>query len=258
MIKFRYIVPNAFTSLNFLIGVWAILFATGALPSPMESKSAVVFACHLVIYCVLLDKLDGFAAKTLKASSAFGAQFDSLADLIAFGLAPAFCVFYTYQNFAPTWFAAHQGLLLGALSIYVLCAAMRLAKYNAMDADALPNYFMGLPSTLAGALNVVVIILVLKYDFFNQAPHALGALLAFHAFTGLLMVAPLLLPKLTAKRNKWLNILQIVGVVTGYIFGFAMIFSEYLAFLVGSYAIGGLIYGLTVRKSVLASTGAAA
>lgn len=248
----RYLIPNAFTCFNFLIGIWAILFATGALPSPMMDKSNIVFACHLVIYCVLLDKLDGFAAKSLNASSAFGAQFDSLADLIAFGVAPAICLFYACHQFAPDWFAQHTAFLLFTLSVYVACAAIRLAKYNAMDADAFPDFFMGLPSTLAGALNVVLIILAAKYQLFEQQPAYLTGLVLFQLISGLLMITPLLLPKLQAKQNKLLNIVQIAAVVTGYIFGFAMIFSEYLALLVGGYAIGGLIYGLSVRRNVLA------
>ena len=53
---------------------------------------------YFIILSVLLDKLDGFAARLVNASSEFGAQFDSLADLIAFGLAPAFTVFFTYKT----------------------------------------------------------------------------------------------------------------------------------------------------------------
>jgi CDP-diacylglycerol--serine O-phosphatidyltransferase len=247
----RYIVPNLFTSLNFLIGVWAILFASGGLNSPVDNKIPVIFACHMVIYCVLLDKLDGFAAKVMKASSEFGAQFDSLADLIAFGIAPAFCLLHAYRSLTPEWYAEYSPLLLVGLSLYVLCAAMRLARYNAVDSDSLADWFMGLPSTLAGGLNVVVLIIAYKYGFFNEDNVLLPALAIFQMITALLMVSPLFLPKLVMRKNKVLNVVQIAAIITGYICGFAMMFTEYIFALVALYAVGGFGYGLVVRQSVI-------
>lgn len=93
MQKSRFILPNAFTSMNFLLGVFAICWATG-LFSNFTTLDPYRMSAYFVVLCVLLDKLDGFAARLVNASSEFGAQFDSLADLIAFGLAPAFCFFF--------------------------------------------------------------------------------------------------------------------------------------------------------------------
>lgn len=243
MNKIRYLIPNAFTALNFLLGVWAILFATGFLTVPFSSKIAIIFACHLVVYCVLLDKLDGFAAKALKSSSEFGAQFDSLADLIAFGVAPAFCLFCAYQAFAPEWYLAHKGLLLACLSLYVVCAAMRLARYNAQEDESQSDWFTGLPSTLAGGINVAVIIITYKYGFFEgQTLIFLPALIL--AITALLMLSPLRLPKLKLRKNKLINGLQLIGIATGYGFGFAMIYSEYILFIASAYSLVGIAYGL--------------
>ena len=88
MSKIRYVFPNAFTSMNFLLGVFSICWVTGT----FATKDPILMGAYFIILCVLLDKLDGFAARLVNASSEFGAQFDSLADLIAFGLAPAFCI----------------------------------------------------------------------------------------------------------------------------------------------------------------------
>ena len=76
--KTRFILPNAFTSLNFLLGAFSICWTTGA----FTAKDPILMGAYFIILSVLLDKLDGFAARLVNASSEFGAQFDSLADLI--------------------------------------------------------------------------------------------------------------------------------------------------------------------------------
>src|SRR5690606_39529036 len=66
--------------------------------------------------------------------------FDSLADLVAFGVAPALLVYYYLHSSAPEWAATHKPLMIASLSVYVLCAALRLARYNAVDADGLRDW----------------------------------------------------------------------------------------------------------------------
>ena len=176
--KSRFILPNAFTSMNFLLGVFAICWVTGAFSS-FTSSDPIRTGAYFIILSVLLDKLDGFAARLVNASSEFGAQFDSLADLIAFGLAPAFTVFFTYKTLAPEWFQANGALLIVTFSIYVLCAAMRLAKYNACDSDVYHHHFSGLPSTFAGAINAILIVYLKSNGLFenpaNWSTHAVPA-----------------------------------------------------------------------------------
>lgn len=245
----RLVVPNFFTAVNFLLGVCVILLATDAISSPFASKTNLILAAHLVVVCALMDKLDGFAAKVLNASSEFGAQFDSLADLIAFGLAPAFCVIYAYQQFAPQWYADNQAILLVFLSIYVLCAAIRLARYNAVDGDAHPDWFVGLPSTFVGALNALVIILAAQYGLFREGSILLLVPAITLAATAVLMIAPLYLPKLKVRKNKIINTIQLAGVATGYVLGFAMKYSEVILALVTAYAIIGLFLGLFYKRN---------
>ncbi len=246
----KLFVPNLFTSISFLFGVWVILLATDSLQSPMANKVTIIFAAHLIVICALLDKLDGFAAKVLNASSEFGAQFDSLADLIAFGIAPAICVINAYQQFAPSWYAENQVFLMLFLSAYVLCSAIRLARYNAIDGDAHPDWFLGLPSTFVGALNALTIILTYQYGFFREGTPMLLVPAFMLATTAILMVAPLFLPKLKVRKSKLINIVQIGGIATGYVLGFTMLYSEVILFLILSYAFGGLFVGLIYRRSI--------
>jgi CDP-diacylglycerol--serine O-phosphatidyltransferase len=248
--KSRFIVPNTFTAFSFLLGIYVILLATDALPSPLNNKINIIFASHLIVICALLDKLDGFAAKLLNASSDFGAQFDSLADLIAFGVAPAMCVIYAYQQFAPDWYANNQVVLMIFLSIYVLCAAIRLARYNATDSTAHPDWFVGLPSTFVGALNALTLILCYQYGFFREGSAMLLAPALMLIVTALFMVAPLYLPKLKVRKNKFINIVQIAGIATGYGLGFSMKYSEVILFLICAYAIIGLCLGIQHRRDL--------
>ena len=205
MVKSKFIVPNLFTSMNFLLGVWAIVIASGVL----NVENPILTSAHLIVLCVLLDKLDGFAAKVMGAFSEFGAQFDSLADLIAFGLAPAFLLLHVMKSHAPIWYDKHSFIVFIAFSLYVLCAAMRLAKYNAVDADSHPDYFVGMPSTLAGAFMSLFIVLCVKYGFITDENDKLMIMPMTLIACGVLMISPLFLSKLKRRKNKLLNFAQL-------------------------------------------------
>ena len=181
--KTRFILPNAFTSMNFLLGAFSICWTTGA----FATNDPILMGAYFIILSVLLDKLDGFAARLVNASSEFGAQFDSLADLIAF-------------------------------SVYVLCAAMRLAKYNACDSDSYHHHFSGVPTTFVGAINSILIVFLKNVGLFQNADNsALYLPVAVLFVTGLLMVAPLFLPKLQPRKNKAFNIFHAVPIVINYV-----------------------------------------
>lgn len=250
--KSRYIVPNLFTSLNFLLGIWAICYASSALTKGGAYSVDLLVACQFIILSAILDKLDGFAARIMNASSEFGAQFDSLADLIAFGLAPAFALFFAFKELSPEWFSAHIPILIGTLSFYVLCTAMRLAKYNALDCDAYPNHFVGLPSTFGGIIIALMLWLIVDYNFFEVVnPKYFTLPIAITISLSLLMISPLFLPKIKKVKNKLLLILQFINVVIIYIFSFAMIYPEYLAVLAFGYLIIGFFVSFMNRDKII-------
>jgi CDP-diacylglycerol--serine O-phosphatidyltransferase len=257
MVQKKFLVPNLFTGLNFLIGIYAILLmAESLLPGHGDrsflgfNKPLIILAAWMITWCVLLDKLDGFMAKLLNASSEFGAQFDSLADLVAFGVAPGMLVYYYLQQSAPEWAATHKPLMIASLSVYVLCAALRLARYNAVDSDGLKDWFHGLPSTFAGGFVALSVILHSKYELAGAFPMSLTMLPLLLILTGLLMVSPLYLPKLMRRKNGLLNTLQIAGVFLGYMFGFGMVFPEFLYMLLLIYGLFGFAKGLLARPAI--------
>ena len=246
--KLRFVLPNTFTSLNFLLGVFSICWTTGAFGS-FSTADQIRMGAYFVMLSALFDKLDGFAARLVNASSEFGAQFDSLADLVAFGLAPAFC---------SEWFQNHGLLMTVALAVYVLCAAMRLAKYNACDSDTYHHHFSGLPSTFAGMVNATLIVFLMTKGVFADSSTFLFWLpIIVFVATGFLMVSPLFLPKLQPRKNKAFNIFQIVLILLTYVAGLLFynpkvpFILEYLLILGTSYMLIGFGVGLAYRKQII-------
>lgn len=241
MSKTKFVVPNAFTSISFLLAVWSPLIVSGVI----NVEKPLWLAANFILFCVLLDKLDGFAARLLNASSEFGAQLDSMADLIAFGVAPGFLLVFGFKYNNLSWYLDNQIKVMVVASVFMLCAALRLAKYNALDGDEHPNHFVGMPSTLAGAFCALFVILSEKYGLFATMPQYI--LISF-AVLGFLMVSPFFLPKLSPRKNKVFHYFQIVIVLSAYVCGFAMIYHEYLLIITASYAIFGFLIALTHKS----------
>ncbi|MEZ5854911.1 MAG: phosphatidylcholine/phosphatidylserine synthase [Hyphomicrobiaceae bacterium] len=142
-IPIRYLVPNFFTLLSLCAGVTAIRAA-------IEARYEL--AIGLVVVAALLDAVDGRLARALKAQSRFGAELDSLADFVNFGVAPAIVLY--------TWGLGSMRSL-GWISVLLFACAMslRLARFNAAIDDNKPrwqsNYFTGVPAP-AGAITVLL------------------------------------------------------------------------------------------------------
>ncbi|MGE5512618.1 MAG: CDP-alcohol phosphatidyltransferase family protein [Bacteroidota bacterium] len=142
-IPVRLLVPNFFTLLSLCAGVTAIRMA-------IESRLELALA--LIVVAALLDGVDGRLARALKAQSRFGAELDSLADFVNFGVAPAVLVF--------TWGLGElKGFGWISALLFACAMALRLARFNAMlDVDKpkwQSNYFTGMPAP-AGAIAVLL------------------------------------------------------------------------------------------------------
>ncbi|WP_404713245.1 CDP-alcohol phosphatidyltransferase family protein [Sphingomonas sp. MMS24-J13] len=147
-IPLRGIVPNAVTTLALCFGLTGVRFAIGG-----EWEKAV--ACIFV--AGVLDGMDGRIARLLRAESRFGAELDSLSDVIAFGVSPAVVLFLWSLSYVPRY-----GWVI-ALS-HAACCALRLARYNAMiDADDQPlkkaGFFTGVPAPAGAAMALFPLLL---------------------------------------------------------------------------------------------------
>ncbi|WP_108472728.1 CDP-alcohol phosphatidyltransferase family protein [Rhodanobacter thiooxydans] len=138
-----YLLPNLFTTGAMFAGFYAIIASIGG----RYTEAAVA-----VFIAALLDGMDGRVARMTGTQTEFGVQYDSLSDLVSFGLAPAL-VMYTWslsalRDFGPLW----GKLGWAAAFIYAACAALRLARFNTQVGVADKRYFQGLASPAAAAV----------------------------------------------------------------------------------------------------------
>jgi len=165
-----YLLPNAFTTAALFCGFYAIVMAMNL---KFDHASIAIFAA------MVLDGIDGRVARLTKTQSEFGAQYDSLSDMVSFGAAPALVVY--------EWSLRGLGKL-GWLAAFVYCAgaALRLARFNTNIAVVDKRYFQGLPSPAAAALVAGLIWLMDDLHFTGAQLSAVAWVVTLYA--GLTMV----------------------------------------------------------------------
>lgn len=131
-----YLLPNLFTTAALFAGFYAIV---SGMHGKFETAAIAIFVA------MIFDGLDGRVARLTNTQSKFGAEYDSLSDMVSFGVAPALVIF--------SWALNGLGKLGWAVAfIYVACAALRLARFNTQIDTADKNYFSGLASPAAAAV----------------------------------------------------------------------------------------------------------
>lgn len=131
-----YLLPNLFTTAALFCGFYGIV---QAMDGQFTAAAVAIFSA------MVLDSLDGRVARMTNTQSAFGAEYDSLADMVSFGAAPALIVYEWALSGMGKW-----GWV--AAFVYVACAALRLARFNTNAAVVDKAWFQGLPSPAAAAL----------------------------------------------------------------------------------------------------------
>jgi CDP-diacylglycerol--serine O-phosphatidyltransferase len=131
-----YLIPSMFTAGNIMCGFFSII---------STFNGNYVQAAMFIIFAHLLDGVDGYAARLTKTTSPFGVEFDSLADVVSFGVAPAILVYFwalvPWGNWG--WLAA---------CTYVVCGALRLARFNVQARILSKGHFVGLPIPAAAEM----------------------------------------------------------------------------------------------------------
>jgi CDP-diacylglycerol--serine O-phosphatidyltransferase len=136
-----YLLPNMITTAGMFAGFYAIV---AAMDGRFEAAAVAIFIA------MVLDGLDGRVARLTNTQSEFGVQYDSLADMVSFGLAPALVMYEWSLKFMVSVGWAKFGWL--AAFIYAASAALRLARFNSQVATAEKAYFRGLPSPSAAGV----------------------------------------------------------------------------------------------------------
>jgi CDP-diacylglycerol--serine O-phosphatidyltransferase len=166
-----YLLPNLLTTGNLFCGFYSIVAAVNH--DFRTAAIAILFAC-------LFDILDGKVARLTGSDSRFGVEYDSLADLVAFGVAPALLVYL--------WALKPFGRLgWGAAFLFVACGALRLARFNVQADSAPKKHFVGLP--IPGAALMVATTVLFFYRMGGSGPTKHFLLLAMAYVLGFLMVS---------------------------------------------------------------------
>jgi CDP-diacylglycerol--serine O-phosphatidyltransferase len=166
-----YILPNFFTTCSLFCAFYSII---------ASFKGDFVKAAWAILFSAVFDWLDGKIARLSNSMSQFGVEYDSLSDLIAFGLAPGLLI-YTW---ALTPFGRVGWL---AAFLYVACTALRLARFNVNSSSLETRYFQGLPSPGAGVMIATSIIIAYHAGWVDSSKHITILLLTF--FLSFMMVS---------------------------------------------------------------------
>lgn len=169
-----FLLPNLVTTAALFSGFYAII---SAMHGNFENAAMAIFAA------MVFDGLDGRIARLMKAQSKFGAEYDSLADMVSFGVAPALVVF--------SWALGDLGKFGWAVTfIYVSCTALRLARFNTQIDTADKNFFTGLASPSAAAVMAGIVWVAAEEGWVGEALPVELAVFAgiMMAFCGLLMI----------------------------------------------------------------------
>lgn len=166
-----YLLPSMFTLCSMFCGFYAMI----------QSISGNFYHAGIAIFfSMILDSLDGRVARMTHTSSPFGAELDSLADMVAFGAAPAMIAF--------NWGLFNLGKLGWLVAfIYCACAGLRLARFNVMIGVVDKKFFQGMPSPSAAAVVVGYVYLCAKYQFHSSLAIYIGLFVTLLA--GLSMVS---------------------------------------------------------------------
>ena len=233
----KYVPPNAVTASSLVFGLIAVESAVRGRP---------ITAAWWGLLVTLTDKLDGLITGLLDARSPFGVQLDSLADLLAFGLVPAI-VTYSFFSARPAlgWTSGAGAVGLEIIcAIYLVAAAVRLARFNVLAARGPIEHYTGTPSTMTAGMLMAFFLACLKYsDPELIAPESLDhlrllgglrldAVVPYLPFTLLLgaagMLSPLRVPKLGRTRSIATDVILFAAVAAGYSVGIARRLPEYL------------------------------
>ncbi|MBT3513873.1 MAG: CDP-diacylglycerol--serine O-phosphatidyltransferase [Nitrospina sp.] len=170
-----HILPSLFTTGNVFCGFYSFIAAL---------NEKYYLAAWAIVLAIIFDVLDGRIARMTKTTSAFGMQYDSLADVISFGMAPAFlCYAWVLKPFGRIgWMAAF---------LYLLCSALRLARFNTTKPDIQGQHFIGLATPAAAA--VIASIIIAFEDLFGSRVHP-GFMVAVVYILAFLMVSNIKYP----------------------------------------------------------------
>ena len=231
-----FLLPSLLTTGNLFCGFFAMLLT---MDDRYTEAAAAIFVA------MVMDLLDGRVARLMKATSQFGVEFDSLADVVSFCVAPAFLLysFALNQLGRPAWFAAF---------LFVICGALRLARFNVHTGTADRRFFIGLSTPAAAGVAASTVVLLAHEDLTRWM---LSAIAGGTYLVALLMVSTFRywsFKDVDAVKRRPLQTLLVV------VLGVMIIATKYELFtfvLFAGYALSGPVRRLIVGRTPVVSPG---
>jgi CDP-diacylglycerol--serine O-phosphatidyltransferase len=245
-----YWLPNMFTLMALFAGFYAIVQAMGG---RYEQAAVAIFVA------MVLDGMDGRVARLTHTQSAFGAELDSLSDMVSFGVAPALVVYHwALSEFAAVksvtmlgpWLTARLGWI--AAFVYCACAALRLARFNTNIDVVDKRFFQGLPSPAAAGLVAGLVWAVEEYQF--DRADVRWVAWAVTVFAGLSMVSNFRFwsgKDINLRKSVSFSVVVAIAMGLMLVIVFASTLPKLLFVLIAAYALSGYvlwIVGVLSRK----------
>jgi CDP-diacylglycerol---serine O-phosphatidyltransferase len=227
-----YLIPSLFTAGNLMCGFFSIIATFNG-----EFINAALF----IILANILDGIDGYAARLTKTASRFGVEFDSLADVVSFGVVPAVLVYLWALVPWQTW-----GWL--AACTYVVCGALRLSRFNVQAQGVSKSHFVGLPIPAAAQMITSTVILYYYLGVLGSPSRHITLLLVIYGLAALMVSS---VPYFSLKNNDIKKRHPVWMLVSGIILITLFIAERHLMFftVVLLYTLSGpLLWCLTTYK----------
>lgn len=227
--RLAYFIPNTFTALNMACGFTAILSAF---------NGQFYRACMFIVLGAIFDSVDGRLARMTNTQSSFGEQFDSLSDLVSFGVSPAIVFYFRFLQDT-----GRPGMV--AAFFFMLCGALRLARFNATIDKNKSDYFQGLP--IPGGATAVISLIFLSIAYPEIGDYK-PLTIVYLVFYGALMISNIPFPSF--KNSPWVKnhkkqVLMIIFIIIASLF----IYEEMMIpGIITFYVLASIVYYLTHRK----------
>ena len=224
----RMILPNTLTLIGVCVGLSSINFALN-----QRYEIAII----AILFAAIIDGLDGRIARLIRGTSKVGKELDSLTDVISFGVAPAFIMYF--------WTLNTLGKIGWLLSlIYVVCVALRLARFNVSsneESSWKDNFFEGIPSPAGGVLVLMPLILsISEFKFLNLNYQIIVPIM-------FITISILLISKIPTYSFKRIAVPRSASIFL--LFGIILYFGLILVYTFNAIIISGLIYLLMIPIS---------
>jgi CDP-diacylglycerol---serine O-phosphatidyltransferase len=257
-----YFLPNLMTAGNLLCGFLALTFIVQVVPDQTGSEGPVFSAADiekiknalwLILGAFVFDGLDGRIARLVGKESPFGLQFDSLADIISFGVAPAFLM---QRVILHDFNVVSERLGLVVASVYLLCGALRLARYNCLSAmpdSGNSREFLGFPIPASAAMVASLTMFLIWLEEKNLPTSSWRwVLLALLVFLSVMMVSEVKYPSFKKldfrSRRPFTKFVAAVVVVACFVFLWKYLVPIVLPLIFTSYLVYGFVRPRLSRK----------